>query len=213
MHTADTQFVDWIDWFRDDLQPFALSDGRRAATNGYIAVIVSDGGRVEPLPNAKKGRADTIEKVLKGTPETTIEVEYANAVEVFAPCEHPATITCPDCKGTCKVDHECYCDLCETAYEDCGACWKGETETVPDNRYCSVLGKPFNANKIAYVFAHAPAASRATLAMHRVSDSNHLHIITPLWTAIVVGMIDSTLREHDCKEIIFAPLAASEAPA
>ena len=184
MYAKDTQFSDWLCWYtnkdRENMaQPFPLDDGKRAATNGTIAVVTSEEGSSSPCHKPPI-------------------VDVADV----GPCEHPARDVCPKCCGTKEVDHECDCSLCEAEFEDCKECdGTGWIETIPETRYVTIWGELFNANLVAYVLEHAPQDHQYTLRLVKCGENPTLHIVAAKWHAIVVAMTKSVKAEHACSEL------------
>lgn len=219
MFAADAHMSHWLMFFRnpDDYPdwsktPFRLADGRYAATDSKIAAVTAEQMPFDvPMPDEKMmNRVAVISKCLAEPAQKTITLPRETVLAMFGPCEHPVISECEDCDGTGFVPHNCSCDLCEVDDEDCRNCdGIGKAQSTPDTQYALLWGHPLNANLVAYVLAHAPAAEQYTLEICSQNGVHHLRIVTPTWTAIVVMMMDNVLREHECMELIPEDTACS----
>lgn len=213
MFTADMICSHWLKWFvgSDDTPEwtrtvFRLADGSFAATDGRVAVVTAEQMPFDvPAPDAKlAARTDHVAKYLAIPAEKSITMSCETVLEMFGACKHPAIGKCNNCKGKGEVSHDCDCDLCEKDTEPCENCdGTGKAESIPDKRYVSLWNHPIDANLISYVLAHAPAAEQYALEIYpQTSDYHLLRIVTPTWTAIIVMLTASLMREHDCRELI-----------
>ena len=174
------------------------SDGRRAVSDGFAAVITNDQGPTA-IPEGRYAKIpERTLALLKDEKEIKLPAEQI--IRMFGECVHPMLHECPNCQGKGLVEHTC---------EDCYGCeGKGKVEQKPDDRYCSVWGKPFNPNRVAYILAHTPKADEYTVRLvdgsFNAKDLWSLHIVTERWHAVLVGFAERVLGEHDCPEVMEA---------
>lgn len=196
MYAKDTLFADWLSWFAGEraTKPFSLPDGRRTATDGRMIVAVNDGGQTFPVPDGLEkapGRSVTFlaEPAIGGT----VSVSPKHLLEVVGACEHPAAVPCAECNGTKRMRHSCDCEYCDRDYHD-GCDWcdsTGKTESIPDARPMTIYGRPFDANRIAYILEHTPEAE--AVQVYLSGDSVKLHIVAPQWHAVLGGMTEDVI--------------------
>ena len=220
MFSADTQCAWWLQWFTMDSDThaanrwFLLADGRKCATNGSIAVVTKDESDQVPGPVTEdrigmriKSMGEVVTKMLAMPAEKRISLPHADAVRMFGPCEHITTATCATCNGKKQVPHYCSCDLCDAETEDCDRCnAEGFMDTFPEIRYATLWNRAFDANKIAYILAHAPETIAVDIELVKVKDGTGadyvVRISTARWQAVLVQMEERIKREHDCPELI-----------
>lgn len=209
MFPADMKCVDWLSWFVADSEGdtgkwFLLPSGERAATDGKLAVVTNEPTESEPGVSEKLAkRGVVIANILAQLSTHSITLPYPDAVAMFGECQHIFASQCPACKGTGNVPHYCGCDLCEADEEECG-CDNGIAMEYPPDRYCAIWNHPFDANLIAYIFAHSPACEtcRIEYLPHDDKQAGILRVITERWKALLVGLKEDTLGEHDCQEVM-----------
>jgi len=187
MHTKDTQFADWLMWFTRDesslqaSQPFRCLDGR-VASNGKYAVFTRDGG-----PAVDSTYRQTLEAVMS-VKKPGVTLPFAEFRAMVGECQHPAMEICPKCGGEKWVEHDCDCELCEVEKERCGYCEQtGKALSEPEKRAVTFWGTAFDANQVAYVLEHVPAADQVTVYVVP-GDANILHIVAEDWHAVVCGL-------------------------
>ena len=212
MHPKDTQFADWLSWFTADSEDspvtgiFALPDGRRAATDGRMAVVTDEPGTVT-TPKRQSIPAALANMLKQPALHESGAITGDKLREAVGPCSHPEPTICSKCRGMKETPHYCDCELCEANTEPCELC--DETGIIweygPDN-YCTLWGTPFDRNKIAYVLEHAPQQEQYTVrltdGLKKDPDLLYLHIITPHWHAIVTSMVERVKREHVCPKLM-----------
>ena len=218
MYAKDTKLSDWLSWFTRDhdtspiKQAFRLPGGRRVASDGSMAVVTTEDGQVVELSGDSKIPASILGfMALPFGAEVMFTLEQLTAM--FGACEGVKVVTCPQCKGAKEVEHNCGCDLCNANFEECNFCdGKGVAEEIPEPRYRCVLGKPFDAERIAYILEHAPKSEeyRVSVRVAKVKkeDSWQIHIVTSTWHAIFVVLEGSVKREYDCPEVMEAKVTA-----
>jgi hypothetical protein len=187
MHQKDTQFADWMDWFRGERygqsDPFRVPDGRRCTTDGVMAMVAAhDGPTVDNTKYVERGKF--IGNYLASSPKNERDLSR-DFMEQFGPCVHPDFDECENCKGSGESRHVCDCDFCDETKEECGECdGKGKEVYDPDKRPVRLWGMAFDANLIAYMVEHAPAADAYRL---RLLDGVLL-ISTDLWDGLIVKL-------------------------
>lgn len=220
MFAADTQVAFWMQWFTmdSDTHPanrwFLLKDGRKCASNGSMAVVSSD--ETDQIPGTHEGNrltsmGDAVTKMLAAPHEKHASMPHAEAVKLFGECAYMSLTTCTRCKGKKLVPHVCGCDLCEADVEDCYLCnGDGLMEEFPEIRYVTLWSRPFDANKVAYILAHAPAtiAVDMELIVKPRTDQGKfeylLRITTARWQAVLVELTPQSDRGQDSPELMGA---------
>jgi len=194
MYPADMQCVDWLRWFTNDDHDetqhfFRLPGGRTAATSGYFAVVTAEKTAKEPVTLVfRKMIPELIVGMLETPAIKSNTLSRTRMMDLFGECDHPRSTVCSECKGEKIVPHDCGCYLCEANQEECGECdGKGAKTELPETRPVNVWSEPINANLVAYVLAHAPAAEEYVLSIIRTYPC-YLRIHTPRWDAIVGGL-------------------------
>lgn len=213
MKPENEKHEDWLDWFtHSDTEEntsltFPLPDGRRCATDGRFAVMIGDSGPVgPPLEDSGRRKRRDIPKQLcdmtVATPfKTAPPLSLADLKAKLPAFVGVTEIKCVECYGSKKVPHTCGCELCDVVEEPCGTCdATGSVFDSPDNSYCTIMGVPFDAQRVGYVLAHCPEQPSYMLSV--IADKNDMLVIkTAAWTALLVALVESVKHEHDCPEV------------
>lgn len=171
MHTSDNTFTHWLQWFYNPdsgriTSAFRLADGRAGATDGRTAVIAAYGERRIEL-------AFVDPKISSGLKVTEYLARVLESPAILG-CG-PATVTragmlamfpaCKTCLGSTTIRHTCNCKYCKNVRDaddtdDCPTC---NADGDNDNRPVTLWGTPVDANRVAYLLAHAPASDQYTI--------------------------------------------------
>lgn len=211
MHTADSQFAHWLQWFCDDRtpQPFAVPDGRVCGSDGKIAVITAEAVPITPLVGRLANVPERVAGLLALPLVKSRPMLFAQLAEMFQPHVPITTTTCDRCHGKKKVQHICECELCNADEENCDQCdATGVIDEYPQDKRCLMFGEMFDWHRLSYLFAHVPPTLQCEVGIvAAITDEDTatpatLRIITDEWTAVVSSMDKRVAEPMDARELI-----------
>lgn len=117
----------------------------RVDTNGYgMVMVLGDCANLEDCSSAYGPVPEEAMRSACGDDARRIRVD---ALRSFLGEPQATSVqTCPECKGTKKVDHDCDCDYCTVKDEDCETCEDGKVQDEPTARDVRIRDGVFDAN-------------------------------------------------------------------
>jgi len=207
MFKADSVMPHWSHWFFWHRPPWAngvwlLSDGQWAASDGRIGVVFR--GQGEAVFTSPKEETKTKFMAMLTAPAKHSKIfSRDEIVALFGACIHPQMQVCSKCKGVGESHHYCDCNMCTAEMEQCPQCEGTKIEEVePDTRHRRVWGQGFNANYVAYLLAHTPAAKSYTLELVELQDKNYLRVTTEEWQGVIAPMENPPYGDQEGDELI-----------
>jgi len=213
MFPPDTQVQFWLQWFvsRDAGrhsfdQWFQADDGSKVATDGRMAVSTKDETEVAPFVfDYKASPQKSIPEMLAAPAKKTMTLPHDDMVKRFGTFE---MIRCGCNDGQMK--HDCDCKFCTTSQEECDTCEGTGWKTKQEARHVACWGMPFDANCVAYLIEHAPAAESYIVEIVKYKSNNLIRIKTERWSFVLTEMTKNVLTEYPCPEVMenYTPCAS-----
>jgi hypothetical protein len=203
MFPPKTEVQFWLQWFTSDSnsnhwlgQWFLGDDGSKIATDGVMAVATRDETNQVPADiGSSRSPPKTVPKMMAAPAKKSVTISHEEAVQRFGTV---GFVRCEECSGKAMKPHQCNCSFCEVEEEECGKCKDGN---ILEPRFASCWGKPFDANRIAYLFEHAPVAELCYVVESVEYDEvDLLRISTNRWSFILIAM--NKAASEECPEVM-----------